>query len=59
LATLLRGIKGRFVLTMNDCKETRAIYRETGGRIERAELTYTAAGGSGAKRASELILTRL
>ncbi|MBG0796867.1 DNA adenine methylase [Methylocystis sp. L43] len=59
LAALLRGIKGRFVLTMNDSKETRAIYRETGGRIERAELTYTAAGGSGAKRAAEIIVSRL
>ncbi|MGJ0532553.1 hypothetical protein [Methylocystis sp.] len=33
---------------MNDSKETRAIYRETGGRIERAALTYTAAGARGA-----------
>jgi DNA adenine methylase len=59
LAALLRGIKGRFLLTMNDSKETRAIYRETGGRIDRAELTYTAAGGSGAKRAAEIIVRRL
>jgi DNA adenine methylase len=59
LAALLRGIKGRFVLTMNDSRETRAIYRETGGRIDRAELTYTAAGGSGAKRAAEIIVRRL
>lgn len=36
------------MLTMNDSKETRAIYRETGGRIERAALTYTAAGARGA-----------
>jgi DNA adenine methylase len=59
LAGLLRGIKGRFILTMNDSKETRAIYREAGGRIDRAELTYTAAGGSGAKRAAEIIVRRL
>jgi DNA adenine methylase len=59
LAALLSGLKGRFVLTMNDSKETRAIYRATGGRIETAELTYTAAGGRGAKRAGEIIVRRL
>lgn len=59
LAALLRGIKGRFVLTMNDSKETCAIYRDTGGRIERAQLTRTAAGGSGAKRAAGIIVRRL
>lgn len=51
-------MKGRFVLTMNDSKETRAIYRETGGRIERAALTYTAAGARGAKRAAGIIVER-
>ncbi|GEM_PF-4312528 len=45
--------------TLNDSKETRAIYRATGGPIETAELTYTAAGGRGAKRAGEIIVKRL
>ncbi len=44
---------------MNDSKDTRAIYRETGGRIERAELTYTAGSGSGAKGVAEIIVRRL
>ena len=44
---------------MNDCKETRAIYREAGGQIDRAELTYSAGGGSGAKSAAEIIARRL
>jgi DNA adenine methylase len=56
LATLLRGIKGRFILTMSDSPETRAIYGGL-GRIEAVELTYTAAGGRGAKRAGEIIVS--
>ena len=44
------------MLTINDSRETRAIYRGRGGRIERAQLTRTAAGVSGAKRAAEIIV---
>ena len=55
LATALTRIKGRFVLTMADCAETRACY----GRfsIEEASLTYTAGGGSAALPAREIIVT--
>jgi DNA adenine methylase len=53
LAEALAGIKGQFLLTMNDCEETRAIY----GRfpLERAELTYSAGGSEKLKHASEII----
>lgn len=44
---------------MNDSGETRAICRETGGRIERAEPIYTAAAGAGATRASDIIVRSL
>lgn len=58
LAALLRGLKGRFILTMNDCPETRAIYGGL-GRLEAVELTYTAGGGRAPKRAGEIIVSRL
>jgi hypothetical protein len=44
---------------MNDCPETRAIYRGKGWMAESAELTYMAGGGGKATRARELIVTRL
>jgi DNA adenine methylase len=42
LATALESLKGRFILTMSGCEETRAIY----GRfpITSVELSYTAGG---------------
>jgi len=58
LAGLLSCLKGRFILTMIDRPETRAIYGGL-GKVESVELTYTAAGGSGAKRAAEIIVSRL
>lgn len=55
LAKALRGLKGRFILTMNDSPETRAIYGRF--RLEAVDLTYTAAGGAkGGKRAAEIIV---
>jgi DNA adenine methylase len=56
LAGLLRGLKGRFILTMNDCPATREIYGGL-GRLESAELTYCAGGGGKAKGAREIIVT--
>jgi DNA adenine methylase len=58
LAGLLGGLKGRFILTMSDSVETRAIYGGL-GEIEAAAVTYTAAGGRGGKRAGEIIVSRL
>lgn len=42
---------------MCDRLETRAIYGGL-GRVESVELTYTAAGGRGARRAGEIIVTK-
>lgn len=55
LAALLRGLKGRFILTMNDSRETRAIYGSI-GKVQRVELTYTAGGADKARRAGEIIV---
>lgn len=55
LATALESLKGRFILTMSDCEETRAIY----GRfpITSVELSYTAGGSDKTKRVREIIVT--
>lgn len=58
LAALLRGLKGRFILTMSDSSETRMIYGGL-GQLDTVELTYTAAGGKGARRAAEIIVSRV
>ena len=58
LAALLRGLQGRFILTMNDCRETRAIYGGL-GTVESADVSYRAAGGAAVKRAREMIVTRV
>jgi len=56
LAGLLTGIKGRFILTMNDSPATRKIYGGI-GKVETAALTYTAGGGEKARAAREMIVT--
>ncbi len=55
LAGLLKGLRGRFIMSMNDVAEVRQLF--TGFRIEALETTYTIAGGSGAKRTTELIIS--
>jgi DNA adenine methylase len=57
LAEVLRGLQGRFILTMNDCSETQEIYG--GFDQERVELSYTAGGADNVKRAGEIIVSRL
>jgi len=59
LASALRSIKGRFILTMNDTPQTRAIYRGDGWKVESAVLTYSAGGAGKTKQARELIVSRL
>lgn len=56
LAAQLRGIKGSFVLSINDRAEIRKLYRGW-ARIEAVETTYTLAGFDKAKRVRELIIT--
>ena len=59
LAETLRALKGRFVLSINDTPETRALFE--GFAIEAVEVTYTIGGGlHGAKpKARELLITCL
>lgn len=56
LAELLRRLKGRFVLSINDAAEIRRLYRGW-ARIEPVATTYTIAGSDRAKRVRELIIT--
>lgn len=55
LAAALAGIKGRFILSINDTEETRAIFAAFTQR--RVKTTYTAGSGSNAKPAAELIVS--
>ena len=54
LAGLLKGLRGRFILTLNDVPEVRRLFADFA--IEAAETTYTLAGGAGAKRVRELLI---
>ena len=55
LADALERIAGRFVLSVNDVPETRAIFGRF--QLRDAAVTYTVAGGANAKRSGELIVT--
>lgn len=55
LAGVLRGLQGRFILSINDRPEVRALFR--GFKIEAVETTYTIAGRGKTQRAGELIIT--
>ena len=55
LADKLAGIKGRFILSLNDRPETRATFAAFD--IETVTATYFAAARTRPRRASELIIT--
>jgi DNA adenine methylase len=55
LAEQLRGLRGRFILSINDVPEIHALF--AWAAIESVETTYTVAGGTGAQRAAELIVS--
>lgn len=54
LADQLAGIKGRFLLTINDRPETRKLFGRF--KLQAVETTYSIAGGHKSKRAGELIV---
>ncbi|WP_334130174.1 DNA adenine methylase [Sneathiella sp.] len=54
LAEILGGIKGRFILSLNDLPEVRSIF--SGFDIETVETTYTIAKG-GSKKVGEVIIS--
>ena len=54
LAGLLAGIKGRFILTINDCPKVRELYGRI--RVRSRALGYSVGGGKRAKTVRELIV---
>jgi len=54
LAELLKGLSGRFIMTVNDHPETRRIFGGTGFRLQSRQLHYGVCGG--AQKARELIV---
>ncbi|RJF70910.1 DNA adenine methylase [Rhodopseudomonas palustris] len=55
MAEVLAGIKGRFILSINDVPAIRRTF--AGFRMRPVELTYSLAGNDNAKPAKELIIT--
>ena len=53
LATLLDGIEGKFILSLNDRPEVREIFRKF--QFESAEVSYSCANGKNLKAAELLI----
>jgi DNA adenine methylase len=55
MADVLRGLKGRFILSINDVPEIRRAFK--GFALKPVRLSYTLAGGDKARPARELIIT--
>ena len=55
LATALKGLRGRFILSLNDVPEVRELF--AWATIEPVELTYFLPGKGGQAGARELIIT--
>lgn len=55
LATALKGLQGRFILTLNDHPTVRELYGWANIRTE--ELSYTAAGGQNVRPTRELVIS--
>lgn len=55
LAEALRGLRGRFILTLNDCPEARAIF--SCFQIDVADLSYSLQGQGAAKAVREIIVS--
>jgi DNA adenine methylase len=55
LSRILRGLQGRFILSLNDVPEVREMF--AWATIETVELSYQAGGAGHTKRARELIIS--
>ena len=55
LAILLRSLKGRFIMSLNDVSEVREIFAEF--TIEEVSTTYTVSSQGSSKRAAELLIS--
>lgn len=56
LAEVLSGLKGRFIMSLNDAPEVRKIFGAFA--IETVETTYYAGGGNNAKATTEVLITK-
>jgi DNA adenine methylase len=54
LRDVLKCIKGKFMMSINDAKEIRELYR--GFHVRKLETTYTASGADKKKRVAELLI---
>jgi DNA adenine methylase len=54
MALALRGLKGRFILSLNAVSEVKGIFK--GFSIEEVETTYSIAKGAG-KRVTEVLIS--
>ena len=54
LRDILTGIKGKFIMSINDTKEIRDLYKDF--HIESANTSYTLAGGNRTKKVRELLI---
>ena len=57
MAALLKGIKGKFILSLNDRAEVRKIF--AGFHFMEVQTTYTMAGANNAKRVGELLISNV
>jgi DNA adenine methylase len=55
MAKVLKGLKGRFILSLNDRPEVRECFKAF--QIKRVETVYTAGGGNNAKKVGEVLIT--
>lgn len=55
MADLLAGLQGRFILSLNDHPDVRAIF--AGFQIEEVQTTYSIGGNDNAKKVGELIIS--
>ena len=55
MAVALRGLRGRFIMSINDRPEIRELF--AGFELQEVDLSYTVAGGKHTKAARELIIT--
>ena len=55
LSEVLGNLKGRFLMTLNDCHEMRDVFKDF--NIDTVHLTYTANNSGPHKKVSELIIT--
>jgi hypothetical protein len=55
LSTALQGLQGRFILSLNDVPEVRALF--AWASIETVELIYQAGGAENTKRVREIVIS--